>query len=130
MKRWKTATVALLLCLTGLLWVQSQPAYADAVVGTWSGSWRPMGRSESATVLFFLEGDTVAGKMVNPESVEFTSISFDRETMTLMAGGDGVSLQVRIANGTRLNGTLSVGDVTGAVRLTPVLQLAPRMKSF
>ena len=121
----KMATIALLcpLAVASTMLTPLVIAQTDALRGTWSGSWHPEGGRAAATVRFFLDGDVVTGEMLNPAQLEFTSISFDEDTLRLVAEAESsdlgpVRLEARIEEETRLNGTLTRSDVTGDVRLT------------
>lgn len=101
------------------------PAFAqnDALRGTWSGQWIPESGYDASTVRFEVEGDVITGEMLNPESVAFDRIEFDPETLELVAEATSPEhghfrIEARIEEVTRLNGTLSHDDVSGALRLT------------
>lgn len=101
------------------------PAFAqnDALRGTWSGQWIPESGYDASTVRFEVEGDVITGEMLNPENVAFDRIEFDPETLELVAEATSPEhghfrIEVRIEEVTRLNGTLSHDDVSGALRLT------------
>ena len=115
-----TFTVLWPIVIVMTLLAPSLLAQGDALRGTWSGSWRPEGCYESSTLRFSvgLDDDIFSGEMINPECVKFTSISFDEETLRLVAEAAGVSVQAQVEDGTRLNGTLTVRGVTGEIRLT------------
>ena len=101
------------------------PAFAqnDALRGTWSGQWIPESGYDASTVRFEVEGDVITGEMLNPENVAFDRIEFDPETLELVAEATSPEhgrfrIEARIEEVTRLNGTLSHDDVSGALRLT------------
>ncbi len=98
-------------------------AQVDALRGTWSGSWVPESGREAMTVRFFLDGDSLAGEMLSPESLEFSTIAFDGDTRSVVAEAESDELgrfriEARIEDETRLNGTLTRDDVTGDMKLT------------
>ena len=98
-------------------------AQADALRGTWSGGWAPESGHKGVTVRFFLDSDSLAGEMLNPESLEFSTIAFDGDTRILVAEAESSELgrfriEARIEDETRLNGTLTRDDVTGDLKLT------------
>jgi hypothetical protein len=113
---------ALLLTLT--LAVSPGVAQSDALRGTWSGSWIPgSGVRDSVTVRFSMEGESVVGEMVNPESIEFEEVSFDGQNLSLVAKGQSdelgqVRIEAKIEEETRLEGMIMLGDTQGELRLT------------
>ncbi len=111
----------LLLALT--LLTPRTLAQPDALRGTWSGSWASESGGKAVTVRFFLDGDSLAGEMLSPESLEFSTIAFDGDTRSLVAEAESSELgrfriEARIEDETRLNGTLTRDDVTGDMKLT------------
>ncbi len=89
----------------------------------WSGAWAPESGHQRVTVRFFLDGDSLAGEMLSPESLEFSTIAFDGDTGSLVAEAESSELgrfriDAKIEDETRLNGTLTRDDVTGNLKLT------------
>ncbi len=111
----------LLLALT--LLTPRALAQADVLRGTWSGGWAPESGHTGVTVRFFLDGDSLTGEMLSPESLEFSTIVFDGDTGSLVAEAESselgrVRIDAKIEDETRLNGTLTRDDVTGDLKLT------------
>ena len=116
------ATRACLLLGTFLV---TAPAFAqhDALRGTWSGQWIPESGYDASTVRFEVDGDAITGEMLNPANVAFDHIEFDPGTLELVAEATHPEhghfrIEARIEQTTRLNGTLSHDDDSGALRLT------------
>ena len=116
------ATRAWLLLGTFLV---TAPAFAqhDALRGTWSGQWIPESGYDASTVRFEVDVDTITGEMLNPANVAFDYIEFDADALELVAEATSPEhghfrIEARIEEVTRLNGTLSHDDVSGALRLT------------
>ena len=112
-------------CLLLGMFLVTAPAFAqhDVLRGTWSGQWIPESGYDASTVRFEVDGDAITGEMLNPESVAFDRIEFDPDTLEIVA--EAISpehghfrIEARIEEVTRLNGTLSHDDVSGALRLT------------
>ena len=109
------------------------PALAqfDAVSGTWSGHWVPEPRARDAvTVRFTVEDAVLTGELLNPVRIPFKTVTFDADTRRVVAEAEHgelgrVRLEGRIEEDTRLNGTLSRGDVTGEMRLTKWTYVVP-----
>ena len=115
----------ILPCLVLGLALAASPAFAQADVlsGTWQGLWTPESGYDAVTVRFVPNDDTITGEMLNPAPVEFDSITFDSDSLSLVAEAESVDhghvlMKARIEDVTRLNGTLTHGDRTGAVWLT------------
>ena len=124
--RWKKSILAALVLLMATFAPVADLGLAQSPVsplrGTWSGSWQPNGRYDSATVRFFVDGDTLSGELVNPEPLELATIEFDEANLTVVAEGESdqeghARIDARIEEETRLNGTLALGDVVGDIRL-------------
>ena len=84
---------------------------------------RIFGAISAVTVRFVLNDDTITGEMLNPAPVEFDSITFDSDSLSLVAEAESadhghVLMKARIEDVTQLNGTWTHGDRTGAVWLT------------
>ena len=115
--------LACLLSLALTLLTPRALAQADALRGTWSGGWAPESGHQRVTVRFFLDGDSLAGEMLSPESLEFSTIAFDGDTGSLVAEAESSELgrfriDAKIEDETRLNGTLTRDDVAGNLKLT------------
>ena len=115
----------ILPCLALGLTLVASPAFAqaDALGGTWSGHWIPESGYDAVTVRFVLNDDAITGEMLNQAPVEFDSIMFDPDSLSLVTEAESadhghVLIEARIEDVTRLNGTLIHRDRTGAVRLT------------
>ncbi len=112
------------ISFTLTLGVLTASAQSDALNGIWSGHWVPEGGVRDAiTVRFAVDEDQITGEIVNPENMDFDNISFDAETLDLVAestqGESGnLRIEARIEDETRLNGTFTHNDSTGEMRLT------------
>jgi len=117
----RLVVICLLILIAGAI-----PAWAqnDALRGTWSGHWAPGGTGRDAvTVRFSIVDGQLTGEIVNPENLDFSSLSFDASSLSVTAeatgGEDGpYRIEARIDDETRLNGTLSSGTTSGEMRLT------------
>ncbi len=110
-----TPALALLVAVAA----PSALAQTDALRGTWSGSWTPEGGIRDAvTVRFEIIDDELTGEIVNPENVEFDTIAFDPDDLSVVAEAGDFRIEARIEDETRLNGTFSQGESTGQMRLT------------
>lgn len=104
--------------------VSAASAQSNPLRGTWSGHWAPEGGVRDAvTIRFAVDEDQITGEIVNPESMDFDNISFDAGTLDLVAEaadselGD-LTIEARIEEETRLNGTLTHNGQTGEMKLT------------
>ena len=117
----KIAVLSLSLVLAaGSSWVGAQ---TDGLRGTWSGQWIPESGNDAATVRFVIDDGVVSGEMLNPEPLDFDSVTFDSAALAVVAEGrtaegQPVRIDARIGEATRLNGSLTVGGVSGDLRLT------------
>lgn len=113
---------SLILILT--LSVAPALAQPNALRGTWSGHWiSPSGVRDAVTLRFSIEDDALVGEMVNPESVTFDNVSFDDQHLSVVAEAETaetgkIRVEARIEDETRLDGTVTLGDKSGEMKLT------------
>jgi hypothetical protein len=99
-------------------------ASRNALRGTWSGDWTPNGVWQSITIEISEDKPTVlTGKfVVQPSPVAFGKLSYDVKTnaIAIEAGDQESGTRYHLTGkvkGTEIVGTLTVGEISGEVRL-------------
>lgn len=119
----KTTLLNLVFVATALCSLSVAADIAD-LKGTWSGNWTPQGGTLEAMTVEFKQADNGAltGSFLTPVPVDFSKASFNPRTsiVTLEAvnqkSGKQYKLEAKV-KGTELDGTLTVDNVTGSLRL-------------
>lgn len=119
--------LVLTFCYVLLLSVSFVSAQSlDDVRGTWSGEWKPeAGPRDRVTVEFERDGDVLAGRLLNPDQLDLTHVTFDEAAGKVVAEGiDPDSsvdyrLEVTFEEGevTRMDGILDADSRKGEVEL-------------
>ena len=96
----------------------------DELMGTWSGGWTPTGGVYDAITVELKKDDsgTLTGKFLTPVPMHFVKTSFNPKTRSVLleAIDEKSGKQYRLngkVEGSELNGTLRVNEVTGELHL-------------
>jgi hypothetical protein len=121
---WTVAVCASLLGSLAHLAHAQDVGFRDAVRGTWSGDWVLASEArDRVTVEFSWDGDILTGKMLNPDQIDLSRVEFDESAGTVVAEAvdpettTSYRIEARV-EGTRLNGTMILGNRNGDLRLT------------
>jgi hypothetical protein len=117
-------TIFVSLLMTAALLAPAAAPDNTEIKGTWSGNWTPKGGIPDAITVELRQDDAgkLSGKFLTPTPMEFSKITFNRATQTLMfeatdaKSGKLYKLEGKI-KGTELIGTLAANDTTGEIRL-------------